>query len=405
MNRSRIDTYIAEQEQLKTLTRRDMEEVQLSKLNRLLSCERERGGFYRNLPGNLGSLRDLASLPFTTDEDLAHRAGEMLMTSQGAVQRVLSDATSGTTGAAKRVFYSESDLERTVRLYTAGLGELIFPGSVTLIGFPFSGPFGLGELIAEAVTRLGAWPLRLGPGLSYGEYRNILVREQPDTFVGMPVQLLSLLRVCGRGSLRRALVSGDACPDSVISGCESILGSRLFPHYGSREMGMAGAITCPAHEGMHLRETDVIAEIIDPAGNVLPHGETGELVITTVGMEALPLIRYRTGDYTRILPSPCPCGSEVIRIDRLQRGGEEGLLSRLDDAMFRLPELADYRIARGSADFTVHALTVCEARLEPELERILKEFFPREEFRITAVPAADTDRALTPGKRRILRSS
>ena len=95
----------------------------------------------------------------------------------------------------------------------------------------------------------------------------------------------------------------------------------------------------------------------------------------------------------------------MIRIDRLQRGGEEGLLSRLDDAMFRLPELADYRIARGSADFTVHALTVCEARLEPELERILKEFFPREEFRITAVPAADTDRALTPGKRRILRSS
>ena len=92
MNRSRIDTYIAEQEQLKTLTRRDLEAVQLSKLNRLLSCERERGGFYRNLPGNLGSLRDLASLPFTTDEDLAHRAGEMLMTSQGAVQRVLSDA-------------------------------------------------------------------------------------------------------------------------------------------------------------------------------------------------------------------------------------------------------------------------------------------------------------------------
>ena len=117
-------------------------------------------------------------------------------------------------------------------------------------------------------------------------------------------------------------------------------------------------------------------------------------------MEALPLIRYRTGDYTRILPSPCPCGSEVIRIDRLQRDGEEGLLSRLDDAMFRLPELADYRIARGSAGFTVHALTVCEARLE--LERILKEFFPGEEFRITAVPAADTDRALTPGKRRIL---
>ena len=230
MNRSRIDAYIAEQEQLHTLTRRDIEAVQLTKLNRLLSHEKERGGFYSGLPDHLDSLSDLASLPFTTDEDLAHRAGGMLLTSQGEVQRVLSDATSGTTGTAKRVFYTEGDLERTVRLYMAGLGELIFPGSVTMICFPFSGPFGLGELIAEAISRLGAHPLCLGPGLSYGEYRAVLLQERPDTFVGMPVQLLSLLRVCGRGSLRRALVSGDACPDSVMQACEDILGSRLFPH-------------------------------------------------------------------------------------------------------------------------------------------------------------------------------
>ena len=408
MNRSRIDAYIQEQEQLHTLTRRDIEAVQLKKLNRLLSCEKERGGFYGNLPDRLDSLADLASLPFTTDEDLAHRAGGMLLTSQGEVQRVLSDATSGTTGAAKRVFYTEGDLERTVRLYMAGLGELIFPGSITMICFPFSGPFGLGELIAEAISRLGARPLRLGPGLSYGEYRDVLAQEQPDTFVGMPVQLLSMLRVCGRGSLRRALVSGDACPESVIQACESILGSRLFPHYGSREMGMAGAITCPAHEGMHLRETDVIAEIIGPDGTVLPHGETGELVITTVGMEALPLIRYRTGDFTRILPSPCPCGSEVIRLDRLHRGGEEDLLSRLDDALFRLPALADCRIERTSAGFTVHALVtpqparqLPEAAFEAQLRRTLQEFIPGDAFHLELADVTDTDRSLYPGKRRI----
>ena len=400
----RIDALIMAQEGLDAVTRPAIEAVQLRKLNALLKREKMRGGFYSSLPDHMNSLNDLASLPFTTDEDLAHRAGGMLLTSQGEVQRVLSDATSGTTGAAKRVFYTEGDLERTVCLYIAGLGELIFPGSITLICFPFSGPFGLGELIAEAISRLGARPLCLGPGLSYGEYRDVLAREQPDTFVGMPVQLLSLLRVCGRGSLRRALVSGDACPESVMQACESILGSRLFPHYGSREMGMAGAITCPAHEGMHLRETDVIAEIVSPDGNVLPHGETGELVITTVGMEALPLIRYRTGDFTRILPSPCPCGSEVIRLDRVCRGGEEDLLSRLDDALFRLPELADYRLERSPAGFTVHILTVSESYPESELGSILNSFFPGEEIRISAAPAADTDHALYPGKRRILSS-
>ena len=405
MNRSRIDAYIQEQEQLHTLlTRRAIEAVQLKKLNRLLSCEKERGGFYGNLPDRLNSLADLASLPFTTDEDLAHRAGGMLLTSQGEVQRVLSDATSGTTGAAKRVFYTEGDLEHTVRLYMAGLGELIFPGSVTMICFPFSGPFGLGELIAEAISRLGARPLRLGPGLSYGEYREVLAREQPDTFVGMPVQLLSLLRVCGRGSLRRALISGDACPESVMQACENILGSRLFPHYGSREMGMAGAITCSAHEGMHLRETDVIAEIVGPDGKVLPYGETGELVITTVGMEALPLIRYRTGDFTCILPSPCPCGSQVIRLDRLHRGGEEDLLSRLDDALFCLPELVDYRIERSPSGLAVYVLTAGEYNPESELTRILNSFFLGEEIRITLAPATDADHALYLGKRRILSS-
>ena len=172
-----------------------------------------------------------------------------------------------------------------------------------MICFPLSGPYGLGELIAEAVTRLGATPLKLGPRLSYDDYRDAM--ERADTFVGMPVQLLSLLRAWGPLRLERALVSGDACPAGIMAACEDLLGSRLFPHYGSREMGMAGAITCPAHEGMHLRENHVIAEIIGPDGGVLPPGETGELVITTVGMEALPLIRYRTGDFTRILPAPC----------------------------------------------------------------------------------------------------
>ena len=216
MQISRIDRYIMDAEGLDRLTRHEIEAVQLEKLNRVLAREKERNGFYRNLPEKLESLTELQTLPFTDEGDLAARAPDLLLCSQARIQRVLSDATSGTTGAAKRVFYTEADLEDTVRLYVAGLGELVFPGSSTLICFPFSGPFGLGELIAEAIRRLGARPLKAGPFLSYGEYADLIARESPDTFVGMPVQLLSLLRFCGPGSLRRALVSGDACPDGVI---------------------------------------------------------------------------------------------------------------------------------------------------------------------------------------------
>jgi phenylacetate-coenzyme A ligase PaaK-like adenylate-forming protein len=304
------------------------------------------------------------------------------------VQRVLSDATSGTTGAAKRVFYTEGDCAHTVELFTAGLGELIFPGSVTMICFPFSGPFGLGELIAEAVRRLGASPLCLGASLSYGEYASAMKAEQPDTFVGMPVQLLSILRVGGRGTLQRALVSGDTCPPAVIRECEALLGSRLFPHYGSREMALGGAICCPAHEGMHLRENHVIAEIIDDAGLPLPPGETGELVITTIGMEAMPLIRYRTGDYTRILPERCPCGSEVLRLDTVARKSGRRLAA-LDEMLFSLPFVADYRAEMCGSKLKLTVLTCGEGKLPP----LDAELHVR--------PVSPTDTSLYAGKRKL----
>ena len=401
MKRSRIDAMILAQEQLNTLDRAAIEAIQLKKLNRLLAAEQERGGFYRGLPGALASLDALSELPFTTDEELAHHAAGLLLLSQSRVQRVLSDATSGTTGAAKRVFYTEKDLESTVQLYTAGLGELVFPGSVTLIGFPFSGPFGLGELIAEAIERLGARAIKAGPGLSYGEYAALLKNERPDTFVGMPVQLLSILRGCGKGSLKRALVSGDACPKSVIEAGEAILSSRLYPHYGSREMGMAGAITCEAHEGMHLRENCVIAEIVDPAGQVLPRGEWGELVITTVGMEALPLIRYRTGDYTRILPEPCPCHSATLRLDTVSRMGEREI-EALDNALFPIPELVDYRAERDGEKLYIRAL-VTTAEGEEKLQKALRDACPGPKTECAVSFLQMSDHALYRGKRTILR--
>ena len=389
MERSRIDNYIKNKEALPSVTRESLTALQLKKLNIVLKREKELGAFYQDLPEALGSLAELSSLPFTTEEDLAQNAAGLLLCSQARIQRVLSDTTSGTTGAAKRVFYTEGDCENTVGLFVTGLGELIGPGSVTMICFPFSGPYGLGALIAEAVMRLGARPLKLGSGLSYGEYKRVLDEEKPDTFVGMPVQLLSILRACGRGSLERALISGDACPQAVLRSCEEILGSRLFPHYGSREMALGGAISCQAHEGMHLREDHVIAEIIDEQGNPLPVGEFGELVITTIGMEAMPLLRYRTGDYTRILPDRCPCGSEVLRLDRVRRK-EASELEILDEALFSLPFVVDYRAEKRGDQLRLTVLTCGRGELPP-LDAVIETRAVSRE-----------DRTLYAGKRKIL---
>jgi len=104
MTISRINWLIEKQEGLTEQNREALERMQLKKLNALLKKEKERCGFYKHLPESLSSLSELASLPFCDDEALAEHAGSMLLVSQSEIQRVLSDATSGTTGKAKRVF-------------------------------------------------------------------------------------------------------------------------------------------------------------------------------------------------------------------------------------------------------------------------------------------------------------
>ncbi len=344
MNISALELLVREQEGMEFSGRKEIAELQLRKLNRLLKREKERGSFYGGLPEGLSSLSELSRLPFTTERDLREQGNRMVLLSQSEIDRVRTEETSGTTGRAKRVYYSAADNERTVSFFAAGLSELVGPGERAMICMPFSGPGGLGELIAEAICRLGARPIPAGIGKSYGELLEVLEKEQPETFVGMPVPLLSLLRLRPKTPLRRALVSADACPGTVKREIEKRLGSRLYPHYGSREAGLGGAVTCPAFFGMHLRENDIIAEIVDEKGRVLPEGEWGELVITTIQAEAMPLIRYRTGDRTRLLSGKCPCGSALVRLDVVTRLEEGGLpMHELDNLAFRIPELIDYR--------------------------------------------------------------
>ena len=369
MKRTNLDGWIRRQEGAQSLGREQIEEIQLRKLNILLKREKERGGFYGSLPDRLDTLEDLRRLPFTTEKDLIREGHRMVLTSQSEIERVRSQETSGTAGKAKRVYYSAKDNERTVSFFAAGLSELVFPGEKVMVCMPFSGNRGLGELIAEAVGRLKGIPLAAGTGRNYGELLDILDVERPQVFVGMPVPLLSLLRLRPENSLVRALVSADICPDTVKKEIEARLGTRLYPHYGSREIGLGGAVTCPAFEGMHLRENDLIAEIVDEEGRVLPRGEWGELVLTSIEADAMPLIRYRTGDITRILPEPCPCGSAVIRLDRVRRRSRCPAMEKLDDRMFQYEEVVDYRMRmEGDALYAEGYLRKDRADFPEELE-------------------------------------
>lgn len=397
MRRTNLENWIENIEALPELTREGLERLQLERLNETLARLKARGGFYKDYPEKLDSLSDLQKLPFTTAADLSAHPGKFLLTSQSEVNRVISGATSGTTGIPKRVFYTAQDTEHTVGFFAAGISEMLRTGQKCLIAFPFTGPFGLGDLIAQAVERLGAIPIKAGFGQTWGKMTEVIRETQPETYIGFPVTLLSLIRMYGEDfPIRRALVSGDACPEGVMEELEKALGSKLYPHYGSRECGLGGAVTCEAFEGMHLRENHIIPEIIDDNGNVLPDGQYGELVITTIGAEAMPLIRYRTGDITRILP-PCPCGGITKRLDRVSR--RDGLVSMeaLDSVLFRLPGLVDYR-ASFDGQLTIEARTRCFG-LEKEIYSTAKAQCPDMQISVRSPLCQHSDRPMYPGKR------
>lgn len=399
MKKSNLDHWIQETEDLSVLTREGLEALQLERLNALLHRLKARGGRCQELPDSLSSLDQLSGLPFTTPQMLSEHPGQFLLTSQAEVSRVISGTTSGTTGLPKRVFYTQRDTDHTVGFFAAGISEMLRPGQTCMIAFPFSGPFGLGDLIAQAVKKIGGIPIAAGFGITYADLIRLVRQEQPETYIGFPTALLGLLRMYGAHfPIQRALLSADACPKGVMDALEQALGSRLFPHYGSRETALGGAITCPAHEGMHLRENHILAEIVDRHGHPLPHGQWGELVITTIGMEAMPLLRYRTGDFTRILPTPCPCGSVTIRLDRVSRASDGPVdMETLDSTLYPTEDLIDYK---ASFDGTLHIQAlVLDTGCAQRLYHAAKAQYPELSITVSVQTAAPTDRPMYPGKR------
>jgi phenylacetate-coenzyme A ligase PaaK-like adenylate-forming protein len=305
-------------------------------------------------------LDDLAALPFTTAADVREHGERMVCVPATDVERIVSLPTSGTSGPPKRLRFSAADLELTVDFFCHGMSVLAGLGDRVGVLLPFERPGGVGDLLRLGLERLGATPVLIGPVRDTGAALDELERERLTVVVGIPVQVLALARRGAQGRAvapRTVLLSTDHASRALVAAIERAWGCRVFDHYGTTETGLGGAVECEAHEGLHLREPDLLFEVVDAlTGRRLPDGDEGELVFTTLTREAMPLIRYRTGDFGRLLPGACPCGSTLRRLGTVRArladvaalpGGGRLALADLDEALFALPGLLDFRARLG----------------------------------------------------------
>jgi len=336
---------------------------QLHHLRQTLARAAQHSSFYADRlcdvrPESLRAPDDIARLPFTSAGDLVAAGERMLCVPPSEIDRIVTLPTSGTTGAPKRVFFTAADLELTVDFFLHGMATFTEAGDTVLVFMPGERPGSVGDLLRRALARLGARAVVHGPVTDVDAALDALRTEHPAVLVGLPVQLLTLARAQAAGggarpSVRAVLASADRTVPAVRCAIEEAWRCTVFDHYGTTEMGFGGGVECEAHAGYHLREADLLFEVVSPeSGLPVPPGETGEVVVTTLTRAGMPLIRYRTGDLATWSQVACRCGSSLPLLGHIQgrvegavhlAGGSALSVGLLDDLLLALPEVADYQ--------------------------------------------------------------
>ncbi len=329
--------------EFETLPREALAAIQLRRLQATL--ERVYAGvpFYTKgfdmvgvKPGDIRSLKDLKKIPFTTKQDLRDNYPfKMFAAPMDNVVRI--HASSGTTGQPTVVGYTARDIDTWSKLMAralaaggAGRGDIIH----NAYGYGlFTG--GLG--VHYGAEKLGASIIPVSGG---NTKRQVVIMKDfgPTILTATPSYTLHLAEVAREMGVsfddlnfKFGIFGAEPWSENMREEIESKLNLTAVDIYGLSEvMGPGVAIEChEAKNGLHIFEDHFIAEIIDPeTGEVLPYGETGELVFTSLTKEAFPVIRYRTRDITSLNPEPCICGRTHIRMNRVSGRSDDMLIIR-----------------------------------------------------------------------------
>ncbi|MBE6042271.1 MAG: phenylacetate--CoA ligase family protein, partial [Clostridiales bacterium] len=249
----------------------------------------------------------------------------------------------------KRLAFTGRDISRALDFITVAYTTFMHKGDRMMVMMSGGTEGSIGDVVKHSMDLIGA------ETYIYGHVKDIRdtyekIREwKPDVITGIPVQMAALARYCELNGepvrVREVLLSADDVPEAICDRLRRVWGSRVFRHFGMTELCIAGGCECCADMGYHLRHGDHYFEILDP-----DEEGYGEVAITTFHHEAMPLLRYRTGDFARIDRSRCACGSDLPRLigprgrlsNSIDYGSGRLFLRDIEEIIFGDPAVTDF---------------------------------------------------------------
>src|SRR4030042_233344 len=320
------------QKDIETISRSALEELQLKRLKQTVSLAYKNIPFYKEqfsqlhiVPKDITIVKDIQKLPFTTREDLRENY-PFGMLAVGKEQVVRLHTSSGTTGKPKAIFFSKKDVDRAADLIARCLIMTGVKKDDVLQNMMTYGLFTGALVMHYGAEKVGVLVIPAGPGNTkrqialMQDFRTTTLHLTPS----YALYLASVMHSEGLNPkkdlfLRRAYMGSEPYSEETRKKIEDFFGIDVYNSYGLSEMNGPGvAFECTEKNGMHLWEDNFIMEIINPdTGERMPEGEKGELVLTTLYREAMPILRYRTRDIAMIIPGRCKCGRTHGRISRI----------------------------------------------------------------------------------------
>ncbi len=356
-----LENWILERTGIATKSKDALEEYQFKQFIETLQYAKENSRFYKEKLEHIdidaiGSMKELATIPFTFPEDIRRNSLDFLCVSQTEVKRIITINTSGTSGDEKRIYFTEEDLKDAIDFFQYGMRCLTNETDRVLVLLPGKAYGSIGDLLKKALDLSKVACVVHGVLTNLEEVERCIEENNITCIVGIPMQVLYLSRTKSelfRKYIRKVLLSTDYVPDVLVRELKDRFDCNVYNHYGMSEMGYGGGVECEALNGYHLREGDLYFEIVNPqTGEVVKDGEYGEVVFTTFRRQAMPFIRYRTGDIARFLVTPCTCGTFLRTMDKVTErisnkvvleNREEIHLRDLDEAILQFKEIMEFK--------------------------------------------------------------